>query len=166
MLLVAAAPAAATTVTYTPQRALAVNGGPAANSVVLSRTRNSYLVDDGSGVTAGRLCRQVSATRAACPVADLVDVTLGAGDDSADNRGLAGTRLDGGSGADHLVGGPYADTLLGGDGLDRIEGGGGNDTLTGDASLAEPDTLDGGPGSDTVDFSGREAPVTFDLYDD
>ncbi|MEA2448120.1 MAG: hypothetical protein QOG63_52 [Thermoleophilaceae bacterium] len=222
LLLGTAASASASTASFTPvsypngrdagdrdPSFITVKGGAQANSVVFSLVRNSALVDDGAGITAGRRCTQITATRVACPVPESVDMRLGAGDDSADDGGFASSDIDGGAGADtitssgtmlggpgadtltvrpgtqpgqggpqrleggtgddRLVGGPNDEILLGDAGHDRIEAGAGDDVMFGDDLVehtVESDYLDGGPGSDTVDFFDRRTPVTFDLSDD
>ena len=101
-------------------------------------------------------------------------IFAGAGDDS----------VDAGPGRDHARGGPGNDTLAGGDGNDRLRGRHGNDRLSGDAgndrlwggrgtdslsggegddvlhALANDDvvdTLDCGPGNDTVWLNANES---------
>jgi Ca2+-binding RTX toxin-like protein len=79
-----------------------------------------------------------------------------AGDDVI--RGLAGDdcifamagndRVNAGPGNDRVDGGAGADFLRGGSGRDRIFGRAGNDTI--DASDRDHDTVDCGPGRDTV----------------
>jgi hypothetical protein len=89
--------------------------------------------------------------------------------------------FDGGAGDDVLTGGAGRDTLVGGSGNDILSGAGRNDTLSGDQlSEVTPlgstpaglpvdsapvgnDAIDGGPGRDTVTFTGRPAGVTVDL---
>jgi Ca2+-binding RTX toxin-like protein len=91
-------------------------------------------------------------------------VTAGAGDDVVTGADGADT-IDGGAGADRLSGGFGADVIVGGPGRDDIGGdrtaacfygplfgdctiGSGNDTI--DARDGERDTVDCGPGADTV----------------
>jgi hypothetical protein len=151
-------------------------------SVGLEGTRaHRALVVKARGVTAALGCTSGSALGVLrCPVPGRgplwLDMTLRAGDDSADVR-LAGTTdasvrvrggdgddelrvwapslrltnpgpvLLGGDGADRLVGGPGADTLSGGPGADRLEGGEGNDLLFG--GLGRNELFPGG-GRDVV----------------
>ncbi len=63
----------------------------------------------------------------------------------------AGGRLNGGAGHDTLVGGEGNDTLTGGAGNDMLRPGGGRNEV------------DGGPGFDTLDFSGATGRVLVDL---
>ena len=74
-----------------------------------------------------------------------------------------------GGGADSLTGSGAANQLVGGSGNDTLKGAGGADTEFGDAgndrfdeeSLANGgDTMNGGTGSDTADYSARSAPLT------
>ncbi|WP_151117900.1 Calx-beta domain-containing protein [Hypericibacter adhaerens] len=65
---------------------------------------------------------------------------------------LADNYFDGGNGNDTLFGGDGNDYLVGGGGTDSLNGGNNDDTLVGDSS--NPDTLAGGSGTDTADFSG------------
>jgi hypothetical protein len=100
------------------------------------------------------------------------DVGGGVGDDTLDASAAAGwptqaIALGGGAGSDRLVGseGPD-DGLFGGPGADRIEGRGGDDALEGDGATVNDDVLDGGAGSDLVDYRLRSEPVTVDLAAD
>lgn len=97
------------------------------------------------------------------------DVGGGVGDDTLDASAAAGRptqaiALGGGPGSDRLVGseGPD-DGLFGGPGSDRIEGRGGDDALAGDGATVNDDVLNGGAGSDGVDYRLRSEPVTVDL---
>jgi RTX calcium-binding nonapeptide repeat (4 copies) len=97
------------------------------------------------------------------------DVGGGVGDDTLDASAAAGrpTRaiaLGGGPGSDRLVGSEGRDDgLFGGPGADRIEGRGGDDALEGDDATVNDDVLDGGAGSDLIDYRLRAEPVTVDL---
>ena len=91
--------------------------------------------------------------------------------------------LDGGAGNDYLTAAAGADNLRGGTGADILQGNRGNDSLDGglgsdvvmgggddDLLLASEvggpgasDHYSGGPGSDTVDYSGRTARMTIRL---
>ena len=68
------------------------------------------------------------------------------GDDRLTIRG-AGTKVDGGPGADTVVGGPGRDSIAGGIGNDTLSGGAENDLLDGDAGR---DRIRGGAGRDTI----------------
>ncbi len=68
-------------------------------------------------------------------------------------------------GADEIDGGDGDDDLSGGSGVDRLRGGAGDDYLE-VAHFDDPDAMepaDGGEGSDTVDYSARQAPLLIDL---
>ncbi|MBB1432535.1 calcium-binding protein [Pseudoalteromonas sp. SG43-4] len=60
--------------------------------------------------------------------------------------------LDGGNGADYIDGGKGNDIIFGGLGKDWLIGGKGNDLLNGGVEWGE--TLDGGEGKDTIDYTG------------
>jgi Ca2+-binding RTX toxin-like protein len=72
-----------------------------------------------------------------------------------------GDTLHGDAGANGLFGGAGNDKLFGGAGSDELSGGAGNDTLDGGAGLSN--TLRGGSGVDTVDYSAQQAAVQVDL---
>jgi RTX calcium-binding nonapeptide repeat (4 copies) len=97
------------------------------------------------------------------------DVGGGVGDDTLDASAAAGRptwaiALGGGPGSDRLVGSEGRDDgLFGGPGADRIEGRGGDDALEGDGATVNDDVLNGGAGSDLVDYRLRAEPVTVDL---
>lgn len=78
-------------------------------------------------------------------------IALLGGDDIADGRG----------GNDTLEGGPGNDRLMGGPGLDRLDGGAGDDIL--ESGPGDFETLIGGAGSDTADYSAYTEPVLVDL---
>lgn len=100
-------------------------------------------------------------------------LTGGPGDDTL--RGGAGNdTLRGGSGDDYLpgedgndkaYGGDGNDALSGGRGRDYLDGGDGFDMLQGDDPTqgVAADVLRGGPGDDSVDYSGYRKPLTIDL---
>jgi hypothetical protein len=73
--------------------------------------------------------------------------------------------LDGGAGDDTVSGGRGQDRLLGGAGSDALAGGPGGDRLTGDGYQDPParDVMDGGSGSDQVEYGNRRQPVDVDL---
>ncbi|MEV6341806.1 calcium-binding protein [Actinoplanes sp. NPDC051851] len=105
------------------------------------------------------------------------------GDDGKDTLyGRGGRdRLEGGAGADRLYGGARSDWLYGGSGADLLHGESGNDYLrgnTGDDSLYGDegddqlvqettadgaDVLNGGSGTDLVNYEGRKTAVVADL---
>ena len=97
--------------------------------------------------------------------------------------GRGGDLIEGGPGNDELRAGaeiengfenlPRDDDLRGGDGDDRftvdgagtsrIQGGNGSDTLEASATRPSADLFDGGPGTDTADYTERGAAVTLRL---
>jgi Ca2+-binding RTX toxin-like protein len=111
------------------------------------------------------------------------DTVLGGPGDDVGVRGGAGDdTVDGGDGNDAVMGNEGRDQVLGGAGNDRVDfalssesdvaigadtlqGGPGDDEFYGGpaGSGSVPDEISGGDGTDTVDFSGRTAPVTVDL---
>jgi hypothetical protein len=115
------------------------------NALTVSRLSGTYIIDDtaepaitlGSGAIAAG-CANVDANTATCPRSAITswNVQLGDQDDSANLSGvLEPTTISGGQGSDTLVGGAGQDTFL---------------WAPGDQS----DLLDGGPGVDTLAFSG------------
>jgi peroxidase len=72
-----------------------------------------------------------------------------AGNDVLNGR-AANDHLDGGAGADRLVGNAGNDGLVGGAGTDTVLGGAGNDTIRISDVAAQLDSMDGGPGFDTI----------------
>lgn len=109
------------------------------------------------------------------PGAPRIRADGGAGDDT-ETGGDGPESLTGGPGVDHLNGGGGDDRLeLDGldpanpptAGADTLDGGDGDDQLGGGAAGAaqDGDTLIGGAGTDTADFSQRTAPLTITLDD-
>jgi hemolysin type calcium-binding protein len=96
-------------------------------------------------------------------------VDAGPGDDVVTAGSALVAYLDGGAGSDTLTGtdstSSSGDELRGGPGADELHGGDGMDSLQGDSDVAAPapDVLDGGAGSDTITYFGRETPVFVDL---
>jgi hypothetical protein len=109
--------------------------------------------------------------------------TLGAGDDAFigmgsvnggggrdELRSLPGVpaALDGGAGDDLVIGDEGADWLAGGPGSDILIGGGGDDRLSGvdgegGSEVPAGDRIEGGPGRDLLDYSGRNRDFALDL---
>jgi Ca2+-binding RTX toxin-like protein len=90
-----------------------------------------------------------------------VKVSTGIGADiiSADGgNGTTGSSLDA-TITFSAFGGPDNDTLTGGKGTNTLDGGAGNDTFIQTATIG-PDTIIGGTGVDTVDYSVRTTAVT------
>jgi hypothetical protein len=110
------------------------------------------------------------------------------GDDELHNNTPLPFQIFGGRGADKLFGGEASDVLGGNEGKDEVHGAGGNDVLRDDGGIAAGsggddklfgdagddlmmagtrgpdetggggDTFDGGPGTDTADYSERTVP--------
>lgn len=156
------------------------------NNVTFSRCGAACvdIVDQGAQISAGwgilmpYGCSGASPARCEYPGGriDSILVNLADGDDRA-VMGLAlpstgATFVNGESGADTLIGGPGFDNLRGGVGNDSLFGAGSCDVLSGQD---DHDVLDGGTGADlidgdgknggedTVDYSGRSAPVYVSL---
>lgn len=96
--------------------------------------------------------------RASLTSIEMCSLSSGAGNDTLDSSGwtkkTGSPFLSGGDGNDTLLGGPVRESLQGGAGADVLKGGGGNDTLSPDSSaVPSDDTIDGGPGRDTVSVS-------------
>jgi Ca2+-binding RTX toxin-like protein len=68
--------------------------------------------------------------------------------------------INGGVGSDSVIGGNDNDTVSGGDGGDSVSGGSGNDRILVDND-SFLDALDGGKGTDIIDFSGLTSGVTY-----
>ena len=156
---------------------VAVDGGVVVSGATL---------DDGAAENAGAahvfadlpddlLCMGVAVTQVGTPAGDTINGTSGpdvirgyGGDDTI--AGFGGTDLlCGDDGDDLLLGGPGEDFLLGGDGNDKLRGAAGFDVLLGGAGsdrlLPETgdDWVEGGPGSDIVDYLAADGPVNVDL---
>jgi Ca2+-binding RTX toxin-like protein len=148
-----------------------------ANQTVVSLAGGTYTVSDsGATITAGAGCSSVNATKATCGGAGVSSITVSAGNLSNLVWITAPTKATvfGGDGNDNLIGGAGNDILVGCGGNDQISGGagadllfdglfcagGGNDTLDGSAG---PDAIFGGPGTDTVTYASRTAPVFVSL---
>ena len=101
--------------------------------------------------------------------------TTGAGNDGEVGEGDTVTRIEtvkGGAGhdtlagsgaAETLVGGAGNDTLVGNGGADLVQGGPGNDLIREGTVTSGADTLDGGIGLDTVDYSSRAVAVAVSI---
>jgi RTX calcium-binding nonapeptide repeat (4 copies) len=93
----------------------------------------------------------------------------GPGDDHISFGLTAAGLISGDEGDDVLDGGAGADQLIGGAGDDALHGNGGDDVLTGDtenatfSTLFGRDVLDGGPGTDLLDYSQSGLDVDVDL---
>ncbi len=85
------------------------------------------------------------------------------GDDLIEG-GEGNDAIDGGTGDDQVFGGTGDDVLLGNTGSDLLDGGAGDDLLHGGSfNDAEADTLIGGAGTDTVDYSNSWSRVHVNL---
>lgn len=99
-------------------------------------------------------------------IAGACDAMAGSGNDAVALCDLGGF-AHGGPGNDAIAGGAGDDVLNGGGGRDVLRGGAGNDVLSdGDGMQGAPidsDTVDGGPGVDTVSYAARKSGVRADL---
>jgi hypothetical protein len=154
--------------------------GSERNRLAVGRGGDSLLLRDaGAALRPGRGCVALDANTARCDLAalPLVGYRLD-GNDGDDAIALPGSLgltpalgqprvLIGGVGADTLADGPDASTLLGGPGEDQLSGGHGDDRFfeVGAIVPGEPaesddgavsDVVDGGTGTDTVDYRSRE----------
>ena len=134
----------------------------------------------GDGNDRGRVTRVASRDAVVTMAGDSGDDILAAGDGVSRAAEWAGrARLDGGDGNDRISGSSFADDVLGGPGADTLRGRGGDDVLEGDPAAGPfvpgapatapgldaiaPDVIDGGPGTDRVEY--RSGPVAVDLAD-
>lgn len=73
----------------------------------------------------------------------------------SDVENLIGTDL-----VDTITGNASANTITGGTGADILNGGAGDDVFTSGTAMDDGDTISGGAGVDTIDYSNRTAGVT------
>lgn len=132
---------------------LTVTGTNAADTISLAIKSGKLKVTVGS--------KSQSFTKSA--VKKIKVLGLGGNDKITIGDGVIGTTVDGGAGNDTITGGSGDDSLVGGAGNDSITGGIGFDTLRGGAGNDRlfsldgyPDTVDGGPGSDSARIDLRE----------
>lgn len=99
-----------------------------------------------------------------------VDVYGGPGDDYLDATGDTVSTsseddrvLDGGPGNDVIIGGDAWELIYGDSGDDQISGHGGNDVISEGTGTVGDDIVDGGSGTDTVDFSMLDHGIVLDL---
>jgi hypothetical protein len=139
--------------------------------VTLEPDGGHILVSDaGASLTPGTRCTARDDHAAVCDVSGypLTGSTfvLGAGNDrfTIGPEIKAGVSVDAGPGDDEVGGGVGADTLSGGPGLDKLIGGDGNDLFPGGDS-ADSDVIDGGAGTNTVDYRARNNAIRVNLGD-
>ncbi|HEX8744299.1 MAG TPA: calcium-binding protein [Thermoleophilaceae bacterium] len=140
-----------------------------ANDVAVSGPASERRVIDRSApLGAGDGCRQVGEHEAICRDADHLLIVLGDGDDRATLANdviTFGAFVAGDEGDDVLTGGPGDEFLQGGDGRDDIAGGPGDDSIAGDSNTPFADRLDGGEGTDSLDYDEHPLGVRVDLSD-
>jgi hypothetical protein len=168
LLALPAAASAATTATRVGN-AITITGDDGPNVISVDSTGNFIMYRDTSGpyIVAGEGCYQESPSLINCGQGGpglTATVTLGAGDDTYDDRvartdwpavtvdaGDGNDTVNGSYGNDVLRGGAGNDTLRGIAGNDQIDGGAGDDTIHGGA---DDDTIVGGPGRDSINGDG------------
>jgi Ca2+-binding RTX toxin-like protein len=130
------------------------------NVLTVGQTATAYTFTDTAGITAGAGCTQTSPTVATCANTNIetIKVDLKTGNDRVNMNAAppGGTFLNGGPGKDTLNGGPGNDTVNSGDnppGVTQPQCPPGNCN----------DTLFGGAGINTIDYSDRTGPVRTDL---
>lgn len=143
--------------------AIVYSGGSEANSLSVTYSTGSYLIDDPAAParTPGPGCT-VEGTKFRCDAAAVAafQFDTGEGDDTLLNLTLTPTRVSAGAGNDTIASGGGNDTIDGGAGNDALNGGFGDDTFTADSGA---DLYEGSFGNDTVDYSARSAGVTVTL---
>ena len=144
------------------------------NNLVITLSGGTYTFDDsGATETAGAGCTLVNSHRVTCAGSGVTGLTVnvGSGNDLAWNTTATPATITGSDGNDNLLGNSGADVLIGCAGNDSLNGGAGADVLTdtffncagsGNDTFdggTGPDNILGGPGTDTVTYAGRTAPV-------
>ncbi len=189
-LLAAAGPASALSVLTEspvggkePATVEVADDGGEANAVTVTVEGDALIVTDTAAKQVRALvgCSKiggVASRRISCPLPGKVRINLNADNDAVDvGPGVPAPTVFGGEGDDTITGASRAygqggaDTITGTPGNDYLDGGIGTDVVRADAgddvvregTAAEPDTLDGGEGNDTLTFSGRSTPVVADL---
>jgi hypothetical protein len=116
-------------------------------------TNGGVTIFGASGIGFGPPCQAEIGERASCATTPTTAANTAGGDDRIDASALTASSLlaDGGVGGDYILDGAGNDTINGGAGGDVNIAGGGTDVFN------------GGDGDDTVDYSGRGAPVTINL---
>ena len=133
-----------------------VNGGPEINEITVSKAGGTFTISDTAGVSAGTGCTQVG-----------LDVTCPAVSSGAAINGYGGgDTLRGSSGNDRINGGPGPDDMFGEFGNDTMNSGSGG--IDPDLCLDTPpfrcfETMDAGPGFDTVTYANRAGPIIADM---
>lgn len=127
-----------------------IDGGAGSDTVTyVSRT---------SGVTIA--CDDSSASGAPAEgdhILDSVETAIGGSGNDTLRGGIAANRLEGRDGDDTIHGGAGNDVLLGGTGTNTLYGDAGEDRFDQGASPLGDDSISGGTGIDSVDYSARTA---------
>ena len=127
------------------------------NDVVVREEGGELVVTDRITPPGSRTeCRGTASDTVRCPfpTGTTTVVKLGDGDDAVRLDGT-GASVFGEGGDDRITGGPKGDFLRGGPGLDEVRGNEGNDRIEDleNPTDSRPDTLDGGPGVDRLEYS-------------
>ena len=149
---------------------LVINGDAGVNTITVTLDAGNYTVRDTTGVVPGAGCTTVDPNTATCPAAGINQTQINAlaGDDDITGS-ASGDTINGGDGADVLRGGGNADVINGGTGDDTIDTGLGGVLPQPDCRTTPPrrcsESVDAGPGFDTVTYADRTQPVKIDLAD-
>ncbi|GAA5078897.1 Ca2+-binding RTX toxin-like protein [Thermocatellispora tengchongensis] len=134
------------------------------NSITIDPADGDVIVRDGGDVIRPAPgCLRVSADSVRCSGVQVIQITLGDGDDSVVNNTGIGARVKGGDGADTMTAGSGGDTFTGGPGDDTFTGGAGTDNMVADATADGADVFNGGGNVDTVVYNDRLATVFVSL---
>ena len=155
--------------------AIHVTGATTADVVRVAGTTGADTVQVFADGTDAAVFGATAAMQVRLTTVELLDVDLGAGNDSFSAAGnvtaLVAFDVDGGDGRDTLLGGNGGDVLSGGAGDDFIDGNQGADTVTGgdgsDVFQWDPgdtsDVVNGGAGADRLVFNGSSASERLEL---
>jgi hypothetical protein len=143
------------------------------NSIRVDVRDGIVIEDTGAVIRARQGCTSVSDHVVRCEAklgfGNPIDVDAGDMDDALTNVGGYHAYLDGGPGDDTIVGGVGSDYVYGGGGRDVMTGGEGSDYFSDsdvvDGHAPDSDSIDGGPGRDSVDYQGRRRDLVVDLID-
>jgi hypothetical protein len=147
--------------------------GAEANDVTMTLEpdgKHIVVSDAGAPLTGGNRCAARDEHAAVCDVSEYplssVTAALGAGNDrfTLADAFKAAVSVDGGAGDDQIHGGSGADSLSGGPGADSLTGGPSNDRFP-QGDTPDADVIDGGDGTNFVDYSARKNPLRVDLTD-
>ena len=141
------------------------------NDVLSGAQGNDALIATNKGAVGAFFVTQLTAANTPFTLAMAKNVLVGVNETSASvvaavtvvNAAVAppppevALTLVGTAGADTLIGSSLDDSITGGAGADNITGGGGNDTITMLVTAGDIDTINAGPGVDTLVLTGAAA---------